>query len=103
MTEEVKERRKKEKPGEKLRIAFGNYLKAERERQGYTQEVLARLCAMHQEEICRMEKGKQFPGSLKLLRLERVLGLNFSGVRTQGKPKLRGRNRNKKKFRRKKK
>ena len=56
---------------------FGRNVKAERVRQGYSQEALAEKLDLSKEYICRVERGQKYMSLRKLFQLCDALDVDF--------------------------
>lgn len=59
--------------GENLGRRFGENVRRMRQRQGYSQEKLARLCSLHRSAVNDIEKGQRLPRLDTLLKVMMVL------------------------------
>lgn len=64
----------------KVLKAFGNAVRAERERQGVSQEELADRCGLHRTYVGGIERGERNIGVLNLLRLAKALHVPASSL-----------------------
>lgn len=63
---------------EQVLAAFGEILRAERDKLGWSQERLAEASDLHRVYISELERGLRNPSVLALIRIARALGLKPS-------------------------
>lgn len=70
-------KRPKGKPDPKLRLnrAFGDRMRELRDREGVSQDTLARACDVHPTSIGRLERGGREPKLTTILRIADGLGV----------------------------
>jgi len=67
----------------------GKCIRVERERRGWSQTKLGKLCGYSQKTISKIERGAQ-RGATRIVEVARALGLNPHYVRTGKGPKVAG-------------
>jgi transcriptional regulator with XRE-family HTH domain len=60
--------------------AFGRNLRAQRQRQGLSQEALGHAAGLHLSEVSRLERGEREPRLGTVVKLSRALGTTPSAL-----------------------
>ena len=63
-----------------MRGAFGEILRAERDKLGWSQERLAEACGLHRVYISELERGLRSPSLPVFMRIAEALGLKPSDL-----------------------